>query len=75
MKRNRQRQYMTVASVLVMFFSSGLLWAQDSDSVLRNQAGATGLDPRGPGSESRACGGTQAMGSRHESDYTGAVIG
>jgi cobalt-zinc-cadmium efflux system outer membrane protein len=37
MKRNRQRQFLTVASVLVMFFSSGLLWAQDGDSVLRNK--------------------------------------
>src|SRR4029077_14438885 len=30
---------------------------------------------RAPGSEPRACGGTKAMGSRHESDYSGAVIG
>jgi outer membrane protein, heavy metal efflux system len=37
MKRNKQRQCVTVASVLVMFFSSGLLWAQDSDSVPRNK--------------------------------------
>ena len=37
MKRNRQCQYVTVASVFVMFFSSGLLWAQDGDSVLRNR--------------------------------------
>ncbi|HYM87544.1 MAG TPA: TolC family protein, partial [Nitrospiraceae bacterium] len=27
---------MTVACLLLMFFSSGLLWAQDGDSVLRN---------------------------------------
>ena len=37
MKRNKQRQCVTVASVLVMFFSSGLLWAQDGDLVLRNK--------------------------------------
>jgi outer membrane protein TolC len=37
MKRNRQRQWVIVASVLVMFFSSGLSRAQDTDSVLRNQ--------------------------------------
>jgi outer membrane protein, heavy metal efflux system len=37
MKRNKQRQCVTVASVLVLFFSSGLLWAQDSDSVPRNK--------------------------------------
>ncbi len=37
MKRNRQRQCVTVASVLVMFFSSGLSQAQVTDSVLRNQ--------------------------------------
>jgi len=37
MIRNRQRQCVTVASVLVMFFSSGLSGAQDTDSVLRNQ--------------------------------------
>jgi cobalt-zinc-cadmium efflux system outer membrane protein len=37
MKRNKQRLCVTVASVLVMFFSSGLLWAQDSDSVPRNK--------------------------------------
>ena len=37
MKRNKQRQCVTVASVLVLIFSSGLLWAQDGDSVLRNQ--------------------------------------
>jgi cobalt-zinc-cadmium efflux system outer membrane protein len=30
MRQNRQRQYVTVASVLVMFFSSGLSRAQDS---------------------------------------------
>jgi len=28
---------MTIASVLVMFFSSGLLWAQDGDLVLRSK--------------------------------------
>ena len=37
MRRNRQRQCATVTSVLVMFFSSGLLWAQDGDSVLHNR--------------------------------------
>ena len=37
MKRNRQRQCVTVASMLVLFFGSGLLWAQDHDSVLRNR--------------------------------------
>ncbi len=36
MRRNRRRQCVTVASVLVLFFSSGLSRAQDSDSVLRN---------------------------------------
>jgi len=30
MKRNKQRQWVAVALVLVMFFSSGLLWAQDT---------------------------------------------
>jgi hypothetical protein len=34
MRGNRQRQCVTVASVLVMFFSSGLSRAQDTDSVL-----------------------------------------
>ena len=37
MRRNRQRQCVTIASVLVMFFSSGLSRAQDGDSVLRNR--------------------------------------
>ena len=37
MKRNKQPQCVTVASMLLMFFSSGLLWAQDTDSVLRNK--------------------------------------
>lgn len=37
MKRNRRRECVTVASVLVIFFSSGLARAQDSDSVLRNR--------------------------------------
>ena len=37
MRRNRQRQCVMVASVLVMFFSSGLSRAQDTDSVLRNK--------------------------------------
>ncbi len=37
MKRNRRRQCVTVASVLVMFFSSGLSRAQDTDSVPRNR--------------------------------------
>ena len=36
MRRNGQRHCAMVASVLVMFFSSGLLWAQDIDSVRRN---------------------------------------
>ena len=37
MRRNRQRQCVIVVSVLVMFFSSGLSRAQDTDSVLRNR--------------------------------------
>ena len=37
MRRNRRRQYVAVASVLCMFFSSGLSRAQDSDSALRNR--------------------------------------
>ena len=37
MRRNRQRQCVMVASVLVMFFISGLSRAQDTDSVLRNR--------------------------------------
>ena len=37
MRRNRQRQCVIVVSVLVMFFSSGLSRAQDTDSVLRNE--------------------------------------
>jgi outer membrane protein, heavy metal efflux system len=37
MKQNRQRQCVTIASVLLLFFSSGLSQAQDSDSVLRNK--------------------------------------
>jgi outer membrane protein, heavy metal efflux system len=37
MKRNTQRQCVTVASVLLMFFSSGLSWAQDAASVPRNK--------------------------------------
>ena len=36
MKRNRRRQCVTVASVLVMLFSSGLAMAQDPDSGQRN---------------------------------------
>lgn len=36
MRRNRRRQCVAVASVLVMLFSSGLSRAQDPDSVLRN---------------------------------------
>lgn len=36
MKRNRRLQCVTVASVLVMFFSTALSRAQDPDSVLRN---------------------------------------
>ena len=35
MRGNRQRLCVTVASVLVMFFRSGLSRAQDTDSVLR----------------------------------------
>ncbi|TMQ31692.1 MAG: TolC family protein [Nitrospirae bacterium] len=37
MRRNRQRQCVMVASVLVMFLSSGLSRAQDPDSVPRNR--------------------------------------
>jgi outer membrane protein, heavy metal efflux system len=37
MKPNKQRQCVTVASVLLMFFSSGLSWAQDTYSVPRNR--------------------------------------
>ena len=36
MRRNGQRHCAMVVSVLVMCFSSGLLWAQDTDSVRRN---------------------------------------
>ena len=37
MKRNTQRQNVTVATVLLVCFSSGLLWAQDSFPVPRNK--------------------------------------
>jgi|SRR5262245_3625176 len=37
MKRNKQRRCVTVVSVLVMFFSSGLAWAEDTFSTLRNR--------------------------------------
>ena len=37
MRRNRRRQYVAVASLLCMFFSSGLSGAQDPDSVLLNR--------------------------------------
>ena len=37
MKRNRQRQCVMVTSVLVMFLSSGLSRAQDTDSLPRNR--------------------------------------
>jgi len=37
MKRNRRRQCVAAASVLAMFFSSGLSQAQDGDSMLRNR--------------------------------------
>jgi len=37
MRRNRRCQCVIVASVLVMFFISGLSRAQDTDSVLRNR--------------------------------------
>ena len=37
MRRNRLRQCATVASLLVMFFSSGLVRAQDSNSVPPNR--------------------------------------
>ncbi|HEU0068655.1 MAG TPA: TolC family protein [Nitrospiraceae bacterium] len=37
MKRNTQRRCVTVVLVLVMFFSSGLSRAQDTDSVPRNK--------------------------------------
>ena len=35
MRRKRRRHCVIVVSVLVMFFSSGLSRAQDTDSVLR----------------------------------------
>ena len=35
MKQNRRRQCVAIASVLVMFFSSGLSQAQETDAVLR----------------------------------------
>ena len=37
MRRNRQRQCVIVASVLMMFFSSGLSRAEDPGTVLRNR--------------------------------------
>jgi outer membrane protein, heavy metal efflux system len=37
MNRNNQFQCLTVASMLVIFFSSGLLWAQDTYPVPRNK--------------------------------------
>ena len=37
MRPNRQRHWVTVASVLMLFFSSGLARAQDPDAVLRNR--------------------------------------
>lgn len=37
MRQNRRCQWVTVASVLVLCFSSGLASAQDPDSVLRNR--------------------------------------
>jgi outer membrane protein TolC len=37
MKRNSRRQCVAAASVLAMFFSSGLSQAQDGDSMLRNR--------------------------------------
>ncbi|MDN5943103.1 MAG: TolC family protein [Nitrospira sp.] len=37
MRRNRQRWCVTVATLLVLFLSGGLLWAQDTDSVSRNK--------------------------------------
>src|SRR5262245_25844276 len=37
MKRNKQRRCVSVVSVLVMFFSSGLAWAEDTSSTLRNR--------------------------------------
>ena len=37
MKQNKRRWCVTVTSVLGMFFSSGLSWAQDTDSALRNK--------------------------------------
>ncbi len=37
MRRNRRRQCVAVASVLMMFFSNGLSRAQDPDSVLHNR--------------------------------------
>jgi cobalt-zinc-cadmium efflux system outer membrane protein len=37
MRQNKRRWCVIVASVLVMFYSSGLSWAQDTDSVLRSK--------------------------------------
>ncbi len=37
MRQNRQRWCVAIASALVLFFSSGLSRAQDTDSVLRNK--------------------------------------
>src|SRR6476661_2635182 len=37
MRLNRQRHCLMVASLLVMFFISGLSWARDTDSVLHNR--------------------------------------
>jgi cobalt-zinc-cadmium efflux system outer membrane protein len=37
MRRNNQRHCVMAVSVLLMYFSSGLLWAQDTDSVQRNR--------------------------------------
>jgi len=51
MRRNRQHQYVTAADT-----GYRLCPAQ--------HASAIGIDPRGSSSESRACGGTQAMGIR-----------
>jgi hypothetical protein len=51
MRRYRQRQCVTVAGTGYRLCAA-------------HHAGASGIDPRGSGSESGDCGGTQAMGVR-----------
>jgi len=51
MRRNRQRQYVTAVGTRYRLCPA-------------QHAGAAGIDPRGSGSESRVCGGAQAMGIR-----------